>query len=431
MKLRPFELALVVIFALLFIGALILLRMYEASPAENVTNVGTVTIWGPLPEESFSSLLSGISETDEGLRNVNYYYVAPERFDDSFLNALADQKGPDLVLISHESLVKHRSRLQPVPYENLPQRDFRNTYIDGAAIFTLGDGQYGSPIMVDPLVMYWNRDILATNGFLTAPITWEEIVADTVPTITIKDYNRNIQRSALAMGEYDNVKNAFSILSLLALQGGSAMVLENSGYTIRLDEVVSGGGRPFTNAVKFFTNFSNTGNTLYSWNRSLNLDRDRFLSEDLAIYFGFASEGREIEEKNPNLSFDIAEVPQGEAATVKRTYGNFYSLIPTKTSKNKAGAFSVMQIIGNPTNTKFLADGYNMVPVHRTLLAQGSNDIFGRVSYSSAVTARGWLNPDISETNQTFSQMLSEINSNRQDLESSLQDALGRLQQLY
>jgi ABC-type glycerol-3-phosphate transport system substrate-binding protein len=433
MKLRPFELALVVIFGVLLIGALVLLRTYKAPPAENVSVVGQVSIWGILPDEAFRSLLTKISETDEGLKKVTYRYIAPEEFDEVLVNALADQTGPDLLLLPHDRLVKHRARLQSVPYEKFPIRDFRTNYIDGATIFALNDGLYGFPVMVDPLVMFWNRDIFSTNGFLTAPTTWEEVVADTVPTITIKDYNRNIERSALAMGEYSNIKNAFPIISLLLLQGGSSLILEDkNSYLVKLDFMVGDtSGRPFTNAIKFFTNFSNTSNTLYSWNRSLALDRDKFLSEDLALYFGFASEGRELEAKNPNLSFDIAEVPQGEAATIKRTYGQFYALAITKTTDNKTGALTAMQIIGNLANAKQLADSYNMVPVHRNSVAVGSNDVYGRIAYKSAVNARGWLNPDLSKFEGVFKEMLSEINSNRQDIEVSVRDTAVRIQEIY
>ena len=63
--------------------------------------------------------------------------------------------------MSHEKLVEHRSRLQSIPYESFPERDFRNRYIDGASIFAMRDGVYAFPLMVDPLVMYWNRDIFS------------------------------------------------------------------------------------------------------------------------------------------------------------------------------------------------------------------------------------------------------------------------------
>lgn len=434
MKLRPFELAMVVIFGSLFILALILLSTYKSPVDQEVNQLASgVIIWGTLPDAVFSNLFIKLGESNEGFNGVKYKYVPPEEFDGLFVNALADQSGPDLVLIAHDRLVKHRSRLQAIPYESFPARDFRSLYIDGAEVFSLSDGIYGFPLLVDPLAMYWNRDIFSSNGLLAAPKTWEEVVNETVPKLTVRDFNRSINRAGIAMGEYRNIKNAFPILSLLLLQGGSVMVSESSNqYRIRLDETINNtGAKPFKNSATFFTNFSNTNNTLYSWNRSLRSDNEMFLSEDLALYFGFASEGKDLAAKNPNLSFDIAEVPQAQAATVKRTYGSFYSLIIPKTAKNKPGASTVMQILSSPENAKTIADGYGMAPANRAALAMGSNDIYGRIAYSSSVYARGWLNPDLDKLGGVLSTMLEDINANRSTIEAATNDTIGRIQQIY
>jgi len=434
MKLRPFEIVMIVVFGGMLILSLILLSTFEPKPEEGTVDLGgTISIWGTLPAVTVDGILRGLSEENDGFRAVTYRHIQPEDFDREFVDALADQVPPDLLLVSHERLVKHRNRLQPIPYDLFPERDFRTSYIDGAAIFALSDGLYGLPIAVDPIVMYWNRDMFSTNGFLTPPTTWEEIVSDTVPKLTERDFNRVIQRSAIAMGEYSNVKNAFPVISMLMIQGGSALVTEkNSKYKISLNDSFSSTVKnPFTSAMTFYTNFSNVNNTLYSWNRTLDLDRDMFLREDLASYFGYGSEGRDIEIKNPNLSFDIAEVPQGASATVKRTYGKFYGLMIPRAAKNQNGAFTVMQTLGSVENTKILSDSYNMAPVYRNSLQVGSNDFYGRVIYQSAFNARGWLNPDMDRVGPVFTKVLEDVSSNRKDAASAVNDASVRLQQIY
>lgn len=434
MKLRPFELVLVVLFGALLFGALILLRTYKPAVEENVTKVGTVSIWGVLPQGVFDSMLREVSTADAGFNTVYYRYIPPEDFDSVFVNALADQKAPDLLLLPHDKLIEHRSRLQPISYESYPLRTFRSTYIDGAEIFAMSDGLYGLPVAVDPLLMYWNRDIFATNGLITAPLTWEAVVADIVPTLTVRDYNRNIKLASIAMGEYGNIKNAFPILSMLLLQGGSVLVTESKKqYQVRLDEIAgqNSSARPFANAAAFYTNFSNTNNTLYSWNRSLRLDKEMFLSEDLALYFGYASEGIDIATKNPNLNFDVAEVPQGAAATVKRTYGQFYAFVIPSAAPNKAGAQAAMQKLASSENTKKLVDGYNLAPVYRTLVAEGSADVYGRIAYQSAIYTQGWLNPDTEKVDEVWGKMLDDINANRSDINAAASDAVNRLRQIY
>ena len=254
MKLRPFELTLVVIFGLLLVLAIVLLRLYKPEVSEEELLLGgPVAIWGTLPEAPMNMVIDSLKTENPGYKDVTYRFVAAEEFNQTFINALADNQSPDLVLISHELLVELRGRLEVTPYQSFPERDFRSYYIEGAGIFALKDGIYAYPIAVDPLMMYWNRDIFSFNNLLSAPKTWEEVVGETVPELTVRDFNRTITQSAVALGEYNNIKNAFATISMLLLQGGSALVAEEGkSYLVRLDQMGIGPGRPFTLAINFY-----------------------------------------------------------------------------------------------------------------------------------------------------------------------------------
>src|SRR5690606_31001724 len=128
---------------------------------------------------------------------------------------------------------------------------------------------------------------------------WEELVNTYTSALTTREFDRSITQSAVALGEYQNIRNSFGIISSLLIQAGSRMVSESgTQYQIMLNESVAG-GTPLRSVADFYTRFSRPNNTLYSWNRSFSQDRDRFVSEDLALYFGYGSEGREIERLNP------------------------------------------------------------------------------------------------------------------------------------
>ncbi|NCO62046.1 hypothetical protein GW879_01155, partial [Candidatus Kaiserbacteria bacterium] len=177
------------------------------------------------------------------------------------------------------------------------------------------DGIYAFPAVIDPLVMYWNRDMLGTYNFINPPASWETIVNETVPTLVKRDFDRTIVRSPLAFGEYRNVTNGFAVISMLLLQGGSDLVTEGDNeYKLNLNQAKSGKGEPFTTAVNFYTNFAIPSNPLYSWNRAQHNDQLQFLSEDLVLYFGKGSEAKGLSFQNPNLNFGMAEVPQGATA---------------------------------------------------------------------------------------------------------------------
>lgn len=436
MKLRPFELALVVIFIGLAMLALFLLANYESTATDqdgNQVAIGTVTIWGTLDQEAMANMLFDLAEENDAYAGVSYRYFHPNDFDGALLNALADNRGPDLIVVSHEKLVDMRRRIQPVSYESFPIRDIRNLYIDGAQIFALSDGLYGFPIAVDPLMMYWNKDILATEGYLEAPRTWEQLVNDSFPNLIQRDFDRTIRRSVVAMGEYGNVRNAFGVISALMIQGGSKRVIEDSNgrYLIQLQTSEGGATDPLRSAADFYTRFSQPSNQLYSWNRAFREDRIQFVAEDLALYFGYGSEGPELERINPNLNFDIAEVPQGANSTIRRTYGRFYGISMLRSSDNQAGAGAVMYNLGGQSLSTQIALSNDMVPVYRSAVSAGSNDTYGRITYQSASIALGWLSPNQQESDQIFETMVQDINENRRDLDGAVSDVSARLQNEY
>ncbi|MCA9361811.1 extracellular solute-binding protein [Candidatus Kaiserbacteria bacterium] len=436
MKLRPFELALVIIFIVMAIVSLVVLKSFkpERSPEETeAALIGSVQIWGTLPAESVEQVLLAVRKNNEGYNNVSYRYYHPDDFDTQLVNALADGEGPDIILTSHEKLIEMRKRIQPISYDSYPLRDFKNLYVDGAEIFTLSDGIYAYPVAVDPLMLYWNRDIFATEGFLQAPATWESLVNTMFASLVQRDFDRTITRSAVAMGEYQNVRNAFGILSALLIQGGMQGVLEEGSnkYLVRLQTSISGQGDPLRSAADFYTRFARPSNTLYSWNRAFQDDRMKFVSEDLAMYFGYGSEGPQLERINPNLNFDIAEIPQGETATLRRTYGKFYGLSLLEKSDNTQGATIVMRALSTTENSEMIAVASGMVPARRSLVSQGSNDKYGRLTYKSTAVALGWLNPDRAEADKIFSTLTSDINENRRDLNAAVGDASRRLADVY
>lgn len=437
MKLRPFELGLAIFFGGLAFLALFILSTYKGEEdkiKEELNQIGQVTVWGTLPSEGINSYFSEQTSKDplSIFKQIFYRFIPEDRFSAELISALADRRGPDIILIPHEKLAELRSRIVPIPEQSFPQRDFRNLYLDGMQIFNLSDGLYSYPVAVDPLVMYWNRDILSTKGFLEAPRTWEVLINTMFPELIERDFDRTIKRSVLAMGEYGNVRNAFAIISALLIQSGTRGVTDTDGmYRVQLNTANSGGGNPLQTTAEFYTRFSRASNNLYSWNRSLPQDRQQFIAGDLVFYFGFGSEARELEKLNPNLKFDIVEIPQGETATVRRTYGKMYGLSILKSANNLAGAYAVIPSLSGVETANQIAIRSNLVPAFRTTVAAGSNDVYGRILYQTAPVVFGWLNPDPKATDVILETMVKDINENRRDVSGASGDVVSKLVREY
>lgn len=431
MKLRPFELALVIIFVILSAVALLLLSTFQSSQSTEAPLIGPVSIWGTLDRSSMNNLLEELSYSNEEYEQVRYRQLDRRTFSETLTNALADGVGPDILLLSHEQLIELRRRIAPISYESFPIRDVRSAYIDGAEIFALTDGLYAYPIAVDPLMMYWNRDLLANQDFLAPPQTWEDLINTYVPRLTERDFDRTITQSTVAMGEFSNITNAFGIVSMLLIQSGSEGVAEQGTfYEITLNNAVQG-GQPLTTTLDFYTRFARPNNALYSWNRTFNNDRLAFLAGDLVLYFGYGSEGVDIERANPNLNFDIAEVPQGATATVRRTYGEFYGAALVRNSNNLSGASIVLSTLAGHAIAERIARENNMAPVYRSSLATQSSGTYEREYYRSAAVAYGWLNPERMRTDTIFTTAIREIVEGRSDESSATLDLLNRLELEY
>jgi len=428
--LRPFQIVLLAVFAVFAVVAIFLLTKYQADRTEEANLYGQrVEIWGTQPRSAFNGVFDTISRSDKAFNAVTYTQISPSSFENDLVNAIAEGRSPDLIVLPSELLITLRSKLYPISYNTYSRRDFQDRFIDGAEIFALSNGIYALPFAIDPLMMYWNRDMFLTNGLPSAPTTWESIVSSVVPSLTIRDFNRNVQQSGVAFGEFRNVTHAKEILMLLALQSGSKMVLENDrGYQVQIDVPVTSGVRaPLQSTLQFFTDFSNVNSPLYSWNRAMPIDKNAFTSGDLGLYFGMGSEVYDIENRNPNLNFDIAPVPQGSGATIYRTYGDFYGFAIPRASKNVSGAYAVANILTTAQNGQALALALGMSSARRDVIAAGESGLYRQVIVQAALIARGWLDPNPVRSDQIFMQMVEDIVSNRERVDTAVRDAISRL----
>ncbi len=433
MNIRPFEIALIGLFAVAGLGGLFFLSMYQAEPDPEEKRYGEkVEIWGALDQKIMSGFLDELTRGDKAFEVVKYRMIDPRSFEHELLNAIAEGRSPDLVVLPHDLLVSYRQKLQPVSYETIPERAFRDTYIDGAEIFMRSDGIYGVPFAADPLVMYWNRDIFSNSGLTIPPKTWETLITQTIPAITRLDDALNVVQSTVALGEYQNIKHSKEILSALLIQAGSTIVEEQEGsYVVTLNKKQENALAPGDAVLSFYTQFVTPGRDTYTWNRSMYSDRGEFIGGTLALYFGMGSERASIERENANLNYDVALVPQGSGMTTRRNYATFYALSIPRASSNIQGAYAVAQVIGSQENGEKLARAFDLAPTHRSAYGATTGNPFEDVVRQSALIARGWLDPSPLETDRIFERMVESVLVGQNRLKSIVIDAVQEMEALF
>lgn len=409
----------------IFVAAFVIgIAVFALSKGSNSSGVSAnLVVWGTISNQAFDTAYKNSSLKSNKQITITYVQKDSSTFDTDFVEALAEGTGPDIVIIRDDYIYKNRNKLFVIPYANYSQRTFMDTFIETGEVFLAPDGIVALPFTVDPMVMYWNRDIFSNASVSEPPKYWDEIYSLITKT-TERDNNANVLKSTIALGEWDNITNAKDIVTMLLLQAGTPITSRTStGVTSVLNERFNYPITPSQSAINFYTQFSNPTSPAYTWNRALPQSLNMFLSGNLATYIGFASEVFNIQQKNSNLNFDVTYVPQIRDATKNIVFGQMYALAIVKQSKQIAGAFLAVTGLTENAALKELETVTNLPPVRRDLLAVKPTDAFRAVFYNSALLAHTWIDPDSVGSEKVFRDMIETITSGRDRLSGALDQA--------
>ena len=334
---------------------------------------------------------------------------------------------PDVILFSSETFSQFKNRLYTIPYAAYSERAYRDTNIDGAQIFLSKDGITALPLAVDPIVTYYNKDLLASANFVIPPATWSA-VTKSVPIFTKHTTNGGISQVAIALGTDQNVTNVRDILSTLFLQTGSPIVSYNASTGKNVSELAGANINSNAQALAFYTSFANPSNTNYSWNNSLPSSLQMFLAGKSAYYIGRASELFTIQAQNPNLNFDVAPIFQPDGAPRQITFGSFVAVGVMKNAPNFAAAYAAASAFATAGAIDTISKQFSIPPVRRDLLQIQQNNPYISVFFRAALAAFSWPDPDPAVTEKIFRGMITSVNSGKTDAQGAIYDADTSLQ---
>lgn len=419
-----FQIIVLAFFIIAIIAGAIAFATYKGPSSQN--DLPSITVWGTFPQEQFTKYLANLNSSRSSSLKVNYVEHRPETFSQSFVNALALGQGPDVILLSTDMLLPQINKLAFIPYSVLPKNTFFTSYVDEARIYLNDNGVLAIPFSIDPMVMYWNRDIFNSAGIATYPKYWDEFTGTSlkpglVQKLTTRDQNGNVRRSAIALGDFSNITNAREILGSLLFQiGNPVTTVSKEGYVVSAINPYDS-AKP-SSAFQFFSQFADPTNQNYSWNRGMPNDKVAFLAGTLATYFSFASDIGDIRNKNINLNFDVAPLPQLRTGGVKAVYGKMFGFSLVRASANLDASYKIISILTAPENLKLLSDSMYAPSVRREVIAQGSSDPYITIFNDSALVSKTWLDLDLAQSKQIFSNLIQTINSNKKSIEQAMSD---------
>jgi len=181
----------------------------------------TLNYWKVFDEKSnFSDLIAQYTKANPHV-TINYKTFTAVEYETELLNALAEDRGPDIFSIQTTWMKKYAPKIEPLPDKITTYSTFESGSIQ-KVIYTkanikntltlrninelypavVSDNQvisgkiYGLPLSLDTLALFYNRDLLNNAGITTPPTNWNEFNAQ-VNRLTKKDAAGNIPKPGL------------------------------------------------------------------------------------------------------------------------------------------------------------------------------------------------------------------------------------------
>lgn len=312
---------------------------------------------------------------------VNIRQIRETELYSRLVEALAEDRGPDIISIKNRWLKTYQSKLATMPASVndttvvVKKSQFSSetvvSTVPRAMITTLGLDReyvkvvkedvvvnnqiYGLPLSLDTMAVYYNKDILDRSGVPEPPKTWEEFQAAVKKINKYDKATNKITQSGTALGTGSNVTGADDILYALFRQSGVTFSAKSGQALFNLVE----GGRddetPAMSVINFYTDYANSTRDTYSWNSGMGNALDQFVNGSVGFYFGYSYNYAQIKARAPQLNFGV--LPMFQLNSEKPiNVANYWVQTVVGKSKNQNEAWNLVDYLTHSKATKDYLD---------------------------------------------------------------------------
>lgn len=344
----------------------------------------TLTVWGPRNDpELWQTIAQAYRQEAVESATIEYARKDPGTYEAELVNALAAGRGPDIFLATDAMLERHRDKISPLAEGALGYRrqDLRRAFADGVvgALLTDDGSLLGTPLSLDTLALFYNRDRFNAANLPQPPETWEALT-DQVRTLTRLSAVGGIQRSGAALGTAANVDHAGDILAALIYQSGGTFI--DPGGRSDIDN-------PLTlKALAFYTSFAEPTKNAYSWNAFFQPSLRAFAAGETAMAVGYAADVPIVAAANPQLNFDTAPFPQPSAADTPVTLGRLGLAVVSRTSGEQEQTWRFLLWLQGRDTQKVYADAVGLPSARRDLVSSKPPRSYLQPFYDQVLTAK-------------------------------------------
>src|SRR3989344_1602140 len=448
---------------LLLVGAFLLVGQgckIQSQALKDASKPITLNYWrvfdGP---DAFKQLIADYTLAHPNVK-VIYRQLRADEYEKELINALAEDRGPDIFSVHQTDLNAYKAKISPLPtaltlsvlettgtikkeqivtlkkFSTISLKSVRDKFTDQIfqdVVLTddLGNSRvYGLPLAMDTLALYVNRDILNASGIPSAPTTWEEFQAD-VKKITKIDKNGKITQAAASLGLAKNVERAGDITLLLMMQNGSTIANEVGRMVFNeIPEALrSRRANPAADALRFYTDFANPDKEVYTWNKEMQNSLEAFILGKTAFFFGYAYHLPSIKARAPKLNLAIVKVPQ-IAGNPEINFANYWVETVSKKSKAQDVAWDFVQFMTTDERVKSYLTVAKKPAALRSLLKGQFDDLDLGAFAAEVLTAKTWyrgLDSKIAEA--ALNSMIEAVAAGAQTAEEAIDFAARQINQ--
>lgn len=349
--------------------------------------------------------------------SVNVRQFRVEELYTRLVEALAEDKGPDIISVNNRAVGTYISKLAPMPptvkdttiivtqgqlgtttkvnsvtKPTLTLEQLQREYVGVVAEDAVRGGKmYGLPLSIDTMAIFYNKDLLDRAGIAEAPKTWEEFQENVKKLTKYDKISGKITQAGAALGTGSNVPWSDDILYVLFKQSGLSFVNKNNEavFNVRPQNSGSGSETPAMQVMNFYTDFANPTRDTYSWNDSMDNGFDAFVQGKTAFFFGYSFDLPLVKSRAPQLNFDIIPLLQLNPEAPANV-ANYSIQAVTAKSKNPNEAWNFITYLAHSGATKDYLKKSGRPAALRTYLAEQRNDVALAPFVAQLLSATNW-----------------------------------------
>jgi ABC-type glycerol-3-phosphate transport system substrate-binding protein len=390
----------------------------------------TLKMWGTDPVTSFQDIIKAYQAQNPTV-TITYTQQDPSEYEQRLVVAMAQGVGPDIFEINnlwvpeYHGLMASTASLPAGSAAMVTPQMMASIFPDVVVGDFVQDGSvYASPLYLDALALYYNKDIFNANGIVAPPATWDDLIADAngIKKIT---QSKALALSGVALGTSQNIAHAVDILSALMLQGKGYINSGQNGFIQFNKHAID--------ALSFYTQFADPSSDNYSWNNTFPDSRTAFLQGKTAMVIDYADFRDAIKKQNPFFNFGTSILPQlaGASASDMATFGRYVGVAASVQSPNKYVAWHFIKFL---TTTPSMAGMYlgfvHRLPALTSLIQQG----FGgddAAFLRSFLIAKTWREPNESQVASILSGAIEKVVAGKMNVAQVLSAAQEAINQLW